>query len=478
MTSLVNAMRTSNTVTENGMVTNSSSLSGLLDLFFVIGAVRPQMKTEEGRDRLISKFEAAHSEDPHLTRKLMFWARDVREGAGEREAFRTLLQYSCEIYPQEVIPNLHLIAEFGRWDDIFVTFGTEVEDHAIALIIAELKKGNGLLAKWMPRTGGKVSPDKKFIANRIRKEMKMEPKEFRKMIVGLTNVVETPMCAKEYDKINYAQVPSVAMARYTNAFKKNDNEGFGNYLKSLAKGETKVNAGAIYPYDVLKTLQRGEQNLAIEQWKALPNFLEGSVERVLPVCDVSGSMGFIVSGSTTAMDVCISLGLYISERNEGPFKDAFVTFSERPELQYLKGDLRSRFNQLQNADWGMSTNLEATFNMILNQAVKHNVSEDEMPTTILIMSDMEFNQASRINDRAIDMIREKYEQAGYTMPKIVFWNLQSRRDNFPVQMGDNGTALISGFSPSILKSVLAGKVMNPVSIMLDTINSPRYSTIS
>jgi hypothetical protein len=188
-------------------------------------------------------------------------------------------------------------------------------------------------------------------------------------------------------------------------------------------------------------------------------------------------MDTLIGGSTSAMDVCISLGLYISERNEGPFKNAFVTFSQDPKLQYLTGDLKSRFAQLQSADWGMSTNLEKTFKFILDQGIKHDVPESEMPTCILIMSDMEFNQATRRHDTAFDMIRRKYEESGYTLPKIVFWNLASRHDNFPVTSDESGTALVSGFSPSILKTVLAGNAMNPVQIMLDTLNVDRYKVV-
>ena len=191
MTKLIDAMRTGDTFTENGMVTNSSSLNGCLDLFFIMGAVRAQMKTDAGKTRLINKFEVARAEDPLLTRKMIFWGRDVRGGAGEREAFRTLLQYTSENYPSEVVDNIHLISEFGRWDDLFVTFGTQVEDAAIQLIIKNLREGNALLAKWMPRTGGKVSTEKKAIANKVRSAMGMNPKDFRKMLVEQTKVIES-----------------------------------------------------------------------------------------------------------------------------------------------------------------------------------------------------------------------------------------------------------------------------------------------
>jgi hypothetical protein len=477
MTSLVNALRTNNTLTENGMPTSSSSLSATLDLFFIIGAIRKQVKTMEGQSRLISKFEAARNEDGLITRKLLFWSRDIRGGAGEREAFRVLLRYTAKNYPQDVIDNIHLISEYGRWDDLFCLFNTPIESNAINLIVDNLKAKNSLLAKWLPRLGGKVSDNKKFIANRVRTTMGLTPKEYRKMLVELTNVVETPMCAGEFNTINYEHVPSLAMSRYSKAFQIRDNERFGAYKSALASGDAKVNASAVYPYDVTKNLVHGDSDLAVEQWKALPNFMEGANERVLPVCDVSGSMDTTIGGNTTAMEVCISLGLYISERNEGAFKDAFVTFSSRPELQYLTGDLKSRYRQLSNSDWGMNTNLEATFDMVLNQAIKHNVPTEEMPTCILIMSDMEFDSATKLENTAIDMIKSKYGRSGYEMPKVVFWNLVSRHDNFPVGSHENGTALISGFSPSILKTVLTGNAMNPIQIMLDTINAPRYEAV-
>ena len=208
--------------------------------------------------------------------------------------------------------------------------------------------------------------------------------------------------------------------------------------------------------------------------------MEDNNERILPVCDVSGSMSSPAgSNNLSCMDVCISLGLYISERNTGIFKDAFITFSNKPQLQYLKGDLQSRYSQLQSADWGMSTNLEAVFSLILNQAIKFSLPESEMPTSVLIMSDMEFNSATKSDDSALDMIRRKFENAGYQMPKLVFWNIQSRHaGNFPAQVTDNGVALVSGFSPAILKSLLTGEDMSPVSIMNKTINTPRYECIT
>lgn len=478
MTSLINALQTEDSRTLNGMVTSSSTTNPLVDLFFVAGAIRSSIGGENGKNRLIRLYESARKENPLLTRKLIFWMRDVRGGAGEREAFRTILKYAAKDHPEEIRPNLELIPEYGRWDDVFCLIGTSLQNDAIELIVDGLNRGDGLLAKWMPRLGGKVNPSKRFIANLVRSRMGLSYKDYRKMLVSLTNVVESKMCARKFSDIDYEKVPSLAISRYSNAFMNRDSQRFSEYKQSLSKGESKINVGAVYPYDIIKNVRYGDSGLANEQWNSLPNYMEGSTERILPVCDTSGSMGCRIGSSVTALDVCISLGLYIAERNEGPFKDHFITFSTRPELQKIVGsNLKARCANLQSANWNMSTNLEATFELILNQAVKHSIKESEMPTMILILSDMEFNQACDPNHNAIKMIRSKYESHGYVMPKIVFWNLNSKSDNFPVKSDDKGTFMVSGFSPEIMKTVLSGKSTNPIELILETIQSDRYEAI-
>jgi hypothetical protein len=297
--------------------------------------------------------------------------------------------------------------------------------------------------------------------------------------VNISNTVEQKMCSNQWTNIEYAKTPSLAMGRYTKAFAKHDNTGFTEYLEKLKKGETKVNAGAVYPYNIVQTMEQGSWELANEQWKSLPNFMEGTTERILPVVDVSGSMSSKVSGSISCLDVAVSLGLYISERNEGEFKDSFITFSESPKLEKVSGTLKERYYEMIATDWGMSTNLEKVFNLILTQAKNNNISEEFMPTKILILSDMQFNQATRRDSLgAQSMIEEMYKEAGYKMPNVVYWNLNSSGGNFPVEFDKNGTALVSGFSPSILKSLLGGKNMTPESIMMDTVNDKRYSVIT
>ena len=374
-----------------------------------------------------------------------------------------------ENHPSVVQKNIQAIPYFGRWDDLSVLFGTELEAEATRMFVSGLIVENGLCAKCIPRKG--------VIFNAIRKALNTTPKNLRKLLVGVSNTVEQKMCANQWTEIEYSKTPSLAMGRYTKTFAKHDKEGFNEYLEKLKKGETKVNAGAVYPYDIVQTMKQGSWELANEQWKSLPNFMEGTTERILPVVDVSGSMGSIVSGSISCLDVAVSLGLYISERNEGEFKDSFITFSEKPQLEKVSGTLKERYYQMTASDWGMSTNLESVFELILNQAIKHSVSPEDMPSKILIMSDMEFNQASTHSESAIQMIRRMYDESGYSLPQVIFWNIQSRNKNFPVRHNESGIALISGLSPSIVKSVLGGKEMTPVSIMNETINSERYSII-
>jgi len=460
------SLQTKDVFTENGMLTNSTTMNECVNLFFTIGAMRGQDKS-----RLLSMFSKSFNESPITAMKILFWSRDVREGAGERQIFKDIIEFLAQTHPNELRKNIHLISEYGRWDDIFTLFGTELEEDVLDLIVSGLEKGDGLCSKWIPRKG--------VVFNKIRKRMKSTPKELRQLLVRFSNTVEQKMCAKEWQNIDYSKVPSLAMSRYTKVFTNRDQVGFASYLQSLKEGTTKVNASTLYPYDVIKTLQYGNQGLANEQWKALPNYMEGSSERILPIVDVSGSMSSLIGGkgSVTCMDVSISLGMYISERIEGIFKDHFITFSSKPQLQKLLGNLKERFLQLQNASWGMNTNLEAVFTLILNRALENKVSESEMPTKILIMSDMEFDEAQGGSFTAQEMIRHQYENVGYKMPDIIYWNIQSRNSNFPVKFDEKGTALISGLSPSILKSILGGEDLSPVKIMEETLNKVRYKDI-
>lgn len=464
MNSFVNAVQETpvETRTINGMKTNASSMNALVDLFFAIGASR-------GKD-MTKAFEKAIVANETLALRLLMWARDVRGGAGEREVVRKILTYMEKNHPAALERILPLIPEYGRFDDLLVFQTQTFKEKAYVIIGDALRAGNGLAAKWMPRKGP--------IAVEIRNFFGMSPKQYRKSLVALTKVVEQDMCAKRWNMIEYSHVPSLAAARYQKAFNRNDPMGYAKYKSKLATGEAKINANAVYPYDVIKSGKFGGDHAVMQaQWDALPRYIGD--ELVLPMCDVSGSMGCPVggNGNLSCMDVCVSLGLYLADKNTGPFKDMFLTFSARPSLNVLKGDLRSKLRQLETADWGMNTNLHAAFDEVLRVAVKGKVKAADMPKYLLIMSDMEFDRCTQFDDSAMQMIQRKFEAAGYEVPKIVFWNLNARAGNVPVKYNMKNVALVSGFSPSIMTAVLGAKDMSPVSVMLETLNSERYAAI-
>lgn len=448
--------------TANGMKTFDSSKSDLVDLFFAIGASR-------GKD-LSTQFARALAQDETLALRLLMWARDVRGGAGERDVVRKILLNLEKTNPKALARLIPHLAEFGRWDDLLIFTGKEAKSQAFALIGDALRERNGLAAKWMPRQGA--------LAAEIRTFFGMSPKFYRKSLVSLSKTVEQNMCARDWDGINYSHVPSLAAARYQKAFAKNDPAGYAEYKAKLVSGDAKVNASAVYPYDVIKSNKFGGDATVMQaQWDALPNYIGEAL--VLPMCDVSGSMSTPVGGNAnlTCMDVCVSLGLYLADKNTGPFKDMFLTFSAKSKIEILKGNLTSKLAQLQKANWDMNTNLNAAFEEVLRVATAGKVDAKDMPQYVLIMSDMQFDQCARHDDSAMQMIERKYSEVGYTVPNIVFWNLNAKAGNVPVKHDKKGVALVSGFSPAIMKSILSAESLDPVNVMLATINSPRYAVI-
>lgn len=458
MSRLVNATRQYNALTANGAMTHSTSLSACLDLFFIAGASRRMQDSD-----IIVMFERARAENKNLAYKILFWARDARGGAGEKRFFQVVMEHVSKVYPDDYAQLAIFIPEFGYWKDVFA-IETPNEDN-LNWMEHQLKESANanLLAKWFPRRG------QWFTA--MHRYLKMTPKEFRKMLVSMTKVVETQMCANEWSNISYANVPSVAMNKHRRAFIKHDCDRYSQFIEDVHGGKQKINASVLFPHQLYQAINNGESARAVEaQWNALPDYMADSTERIIPVCDVSGSMEGL------PMDVSVSLGIYISERNQGIFKDAFLTFSESPQMNYLKGSLSDRMRQLSRASWGYSTNLEATFDLILNSAVRESLPETEMPTKLLIISDMEFNEADQ-DQTNLDSIRYKYSTCGYKMPEIVFWNVNGRMGNVPASAEDSGVGLVSGFSPSILKGVLKGEIYSPHQLMLDTVDTARYSCI-
>lgn len=467
------AIKNQETRTTNGMKARKSSANACVDLFYNIGASRGK--------NIVPAFTAAYVENSDLALRIAQWARDARGGSGERQIFRDILQYLEKANPEDAMRLMVKVPELGRYDDLLVFKTQPLKAKAYTMLGDALRARNGLAAKWTPRKGE--------VAREIREFFGMTPKQYRKSLVALTNVVETQMCANDWDNINYNHVPSVAHARYKKAFGRHGTT-YAEYVTKLVKGEAgvKINAGAVYPYDVLKgainrysrqSMSKTELDALQAQWDALPNYI-GDAD-VLPMVDSSGSMtcaagGYNSKSGLSCLEVALSLGLYFADKNKGKFADCFLTFSRTPKLVNLKGNINQKIDQMNTGEVA-NTNLNAAFDLILKTAVQNKVPQAEMPGTLVIFSDMQFDGAVDGKDEsAIKMMERKYKEAGYELPRVVFWNLNAAYGNTPVKFDKSGTALVSGFSPALATSVMANDLedFTPEAVMLKTVMKSRY----
>jgi hypothetical protein len=468
------------TTTANGAKAYSTTMNKSLDLFGKIAACRNDLNQAQ------TLFRAAYKEDPETALRILFWARDIRGGQGERSVFRTVFKSLVSMDSQVASKLIPLVPFYGRWDDLLVLEDTAVWNQVLEMIKEQLMadlntsvdENISLIAKWMPSINAS-STDSKRLGRKIATYMGWKESFYRKALSMLRKkiaIVERAMCSKDWSEIDYAKLPSRAAFMYRKAFGKHDAARYQAYLNAVEKGEAKINAATLYPYDIVNEyLYKGARNdKTIDlQWNALPNYMEDKTFNGLVVADVSGSMYGM------PMAVSISLAMYIAERNESPvWKDKFITFSASPTLENIVGrTVGERVGNLSRATWSMNTDLIAVFKTVLDSAVKHSVSAEDMPQKLIIVSDMQFDQCCRSNKRTnFEQIEKLYRKAGYEMPQLVFWNVNSH-SNVPIQAHDTGTALVSGCSPSILKAVLTDKVLTPVDTMNDAVYTDRYDLV-
>ncbi len=488
------------TLTDNGALTHISSLSGLVDLFY---------RSVRGVDNysLERLFNDAYNESPLYTAKMIAYIRDIRGGKGEREIARVLLKLFSDRNPQMFQRNLeHYINVYGRWDD-----GICLEQNKLAfgcylnLLKGQLEKdlevlerdgenaNISLCAKWIPSENKSID-NKIHFYGRLAKKMGISKMDLRKKYVSPLrkhlNLVETNLMRREYENINYSNVPSRCMLihgkdinkkKEPNAFRRNDGERFGEYMEKLKTGEAKVNASVLYPHEIVQQYFNGasmirntSDNLVEAQWKETEEKIKtmGKLGKTLVLSDVSGSM------SGTPMLISVSLGILISGGIENPaFKNNIITFHESPSFYRITGEtLYDRIASIQRAPWGGNTDFYKVFTTILDRATQYRLKEEDMPERVVVISDMQFDVASRgtTNFEAIDKL---YETHGYKRPQIVFWNVNGNSRDVPVTSNMADTALVSGFSVEILKAVLEGEGLTPKDIMLKAIMDSRYDLI-
>ena len=502
------------TTTENGAITHKSTKSDLLDMF----AMGAAMRTRSDED-VILMFQKAFAENPTYALKCLFYIRDVRGGQGERRFFRVCMKNLATKNPQAAARNLELIPEFGRWDDLYIFVGTPLEDQAFAFMKKQLVldvqcKTPSLLAKWL-KSENTSSAESRRLAGKTRIALGMSHKQYRKTLSILRqriNVLERLMSAGKWDEIEFDKIPSRAGMIYKNAFARHDLERAKSekevqtYADFAKDTTTKVNAKVLYPYECVAeavkaagigygygysyratTYVDANTNRAMvnKYWDNLADYFNGAAFNGLAVVDTSGSMRG--SDPSAPINVAISLGMYCAEKAKGPFAGHYVSFSSQPQLISVEGvDFVDKVKRIYQTNLCQNTDIEATFDMLLNVAITNRCKQEDLPQNIIVISDMEFDQGTyqyysrnNINSRnastLMENIARKWAAAGYKMPHLIYWNVQARQANIPQDLGNGGVSYVSGFSPSIFQTIMTGKT--GYDLMMEKLNSERYAKV-
>ena len=475
------------TRTENGAVALNTSGDALLDLFSTIGSLR-----EANEDRITRLFADAYKEDPLFATKIAFYGRDVRGGLGERRAFRILIRYMAEYHAEALRPNLDLIGVYGRYDDLYELIGTPLEDDMWAAMKKQFEedlqnlnddKAISLLAKWI-KTADASSEKTRKLGILTAQKLGYPVYNFKRIVRTMRKkigVIESLMSAGRWDEIEYSAVPSRAMMIYRNAFQKHDEDRYNAFVNKAVNGEEKINSATLYPYDLIEKIwnmscygaNKVKDDKTVEaQWRQLPNYVEEGTN-ALVIADTSGSM------YGRPMATSVGLAIYFAERNKGAYHNMWMSFSTNPHIHVLKGEtLAQKIGSIDMNDWNGNTDLKAAFNLVLDIAEKNDVPPEEMPKSLIVISDMEIDFCGNKEWTFYDKVSAKFRKAGYEIPNIIFWNVNSRHDIFHADSKRKGVQLCSGQSAAVFKQMMACVGMTPVEAMAKTINSERYEPIT
>lgn len=479
------------TVTENGAAAYRTTGSDCLDLFAAVGGMRRAPEED-----IICRFQRAFAESPDLAMKILFFARDIRGGLGERRLFRVILRWLAFYHPASVKRNLPQIAEYGRFDDLLCLLDTPCEEAALKLIgillrrdCAALEKDDSvsLLAKWLPSVNASNTETVKA-AKRIARSLGMTDAEYRKILVKLRaqiRILENNLRLKDYS-FDYAKQPSRAMLKYRKAFLRRDPLRYNSFLQQVSEGKSTLHTEALAPYDIIRPMFNTSTewsfwNLTPEQrhaidvtWKAQQDFTNG--ENALVVVDGSGSM-YWQGGDP--IQTALSLGIYFAERNTGAFRNHFITFSKQPQLIEIKGeDIYDKVFYCAGYNKAANTDLDKVFQLILDTAIRYQLPQEELPSTLYLISDMEFDGCvGGADQHNFEYAKQQFAAHGYRLPRVVFWNVASRHGHQPVTMNEQGVALVSGSSPRIF-SMLQNGSFDPYQSMMEILGSERYAAIA
>lgn len=454
--------------THEGALTYEHSLNHALEFFSKAGSIFVGREGFYGiEESALSLFQKTWIVDEELSFKLLLWLRDCRGGAGNRSGSRQCFNWLAQVHPEWITRNIHWIPTVGRWDDLRSLFGTSIEKNAAEFWAEALKDGNVLAAKWCDRRDEPV-----------RKVFGYDVPTFRKFIASIrkNHIVEHKMCQKEWNGIEYKTVPSLAMARYTNAFNKHDRERFAKYKEKLASRQETVHASVLFPHDCVRTSIYGDRDIADAQFDALPNYFgDGAdAEKIIVIADTSGSMDSLVSpkSKVKCVDISQGLALYCSAKmpEDSPFYKRFIQFESESEFSDWRNMTFSEAvhdRKIFNRAIG-STRIDKALRLILKTAVEREIPQDMMPTTLMIVSDMQFSEGSDTKTTQVKNELEKFEAYGYEKPKVVYWNTSSYAGSQATK-NDKNVAMVSGYSPSLLKALFEGEDFSPMGVMMKTL---------
>lgn len=477
-------------LTENGAVGYVTTGKNIVDMFFKISSYRNMPESAIKAD-----FAKVYAENPNLAVKFAFYVGDIREGLGERRAFKAMIDWLSAVENFDKL--IKYIPEYNRFDSMFVLRGTALENQMVKAIKQQLVSDKiderpSLLAKWMPSINTSSTKTKE-LGRWFATQLGMTERQYRKTLSGIRQkleLVESKMCANEWNSINYEHVPSKANLNYKDAFLKHDETRRRKFLEKVLNGEAKINSGVNFPHDVVHRYGRCPKckDDAIEAlWANLKNTLNDASSNIMVVRDGSGSMTSTISGtSISALEVATALAVYFSERQTGEFQNKFITFCSRPEFVDLSKckTLQEKLRVCHSYDECSNTNIEATFDLVLKTAVQHNLKQEEIPT-LLIVSDMEFDCATSLGWNARESqfvplfktIEKKFKAHGYELPKLIFWNVMSRTGTIPMKENAAGVGLVSGFSTNVIKAVLSNE-LDPYQAIVKILDSERYANIA
>ena len=484
--------------TENGMQGYKSVDNPYLDFLYKVSSFRG--KSEEELNKIAFDFinSLGESELRKYLLKFILYIRDPRNGLGERTLGRALLAVLFKYFDFENKEDIftwvvNRLYDYSRWDDyvslvqdFYLTeFGCQENKdevpHIQQLVLSlkktleedlkniEINASATLLAKWMPSINTS-SDTARNLAKFFTNHFEWSEKQYRQTLSKLRKylkVTERQMSLQEWNEIDYEKVPSLANLRYKDAFLKHDKERREEYLNKLAKGEAKINSAVNFPHDIVHkyisckelwnfSLQKYDE--ALEQlWKNLKEV--PGLKDTLVVRDDSGSMTcYIGKTNITSLEVATALGIYCADHCSDAYKNKIISFSKNPK--YLdfsdKVSLHDKLDYLYKHSEFANTNIRKVFQLILKTATDNNLKQEDLPKQILIISDMEFDEGADFVGNPIEESQKEFEKYGYKVPKLIFWNVNSRTNVIPIKTNELGVYLLSGFSPNVLNILADG----------------------